>query len=237
MTTAITVIPTETKEDNVNLTLSQDIFKELQAIEDEIARNAFGLFLERGAVDGCALDDWLRAELNMFEPVPFKIAESDDSFTVKAEVPGFAAKDLKVEADSNTLLIRGAAEESQKSKDKKTEREFSRTTSRKIFRSIALPAQMNAKDASAKFGNGILTISVPKLGLPGRPQRKRRDFAFGSFGGGQSSPSFFDAFFCSRTQVKSSLRRALPFQGVVQARRLAQTISRDAMRRTASSPR
>lgn len=172
MTTAIAVIPNETKESNVNLAFSQDIFKELQAIEDEIARNAFGLFLERGEADGHALDDWLRAELDMFEPVPFKVTESDGSFSVKAEVPGFAAKDLKVEADSNTLLIRGAAEESQKSKDKITKQEFASTSSRKIFRSIALPAQINAKDASAHFANGILTISVPKAGSSKKVEAK-----------------------------------------------------------------
>lgn len=33
-----------------------------ESVEEAIRRRAYQLYLERGGADGCAMDDWLRAE-------------------------------------------------------------------------------------------------------------------------------------------------------------------------------
>ena len=83
---------------------------ELDALNRETAKRAFALFQQRGYMNGWDVDDWLRAESEILRPVPIEMSESDDSFTIRAEVPGFDAKNLSIQADGNSVYIRGKNE-------------------------------------------------------------------------------------------------------------------------------
>jgi HSP20 family molecular chaperone IbpA len=52
-----------------------------------IAQRTFGLFQQRGGADGRDLEDWFRAESELLKPVPIEISESNDTYTIRAEVP------------------------------------------------------------------------------------------------------------------------------------------------------
>src|SRR5208283_519564 len=86
-------------------------------IEDwfnSIARRAFEIFDGRGRAEGHDLEDWFRAESELLHPVHLDIAQSDYSYTVHLEVPGFSAKDLEIGVEPHRLTISGARETSQK---------------------------------------------------------------------------------------------------------------------------
>ena len=77
--------------------------------------------------------------------------ESDDSYQLKIELPGFSKKDVEVEIDQNllnlSLVLRGSEKEDGGVETK---------------RSIQLPEGIDASKSSASLENGILTVSVPK---------------------------------------------------------------------------
>ncbi len=70
---------------------AHDVMEEVKGIFDAISNRAFGFFQERGT-NGQDLNDWFRAESELLKPVPIEISESNDTYTVRAEVPGFAAR-------------------------------------------------------------------------------------------------------------------------------------------------
>jgi HSP20 family molecular chaperone IbpA len=88
--------------------------------QESIARHAFELFEARGALFGRDLDDWFRAETELFHPVHLQITETDDTLAVYAEVPGFEAKELKVSVEPRRITINGKRGSTEEGKTAKT---------------------------------------------------------------------------------------------------------------------
>ena len=76
-------------------------------------------FNNAAGVHGWDLDDWFRAEAEILRPVPIEMSESDESYTIRAEVPGFDAKNLSIQADSNAVYIRGRNEQKREEKQRR----------------------------------------------------------------------------------------------------------------------
>jgi HSP20 family protein len=88
------------------------------------------------------------------------IKESDDSYTISAEVPGVAKDDVDIQIDGNTLIIKG-----EKKQEKKEEKENYHCVERhygSFERMLTLPDDANAESIDAKFKNGVLTISIKR---------------------------------------------------------------------------
>ena len=137
----------------------QDVFEQLNQIYSSIARRAFEIF-ENGRSFGHELDDWFKAESELLHPVHVRIAESDDSLTVEAEVPGFEAKDLQGTLEPRRLSISGKKETKEEQKKGKTV--YQEQCSNEILRVIDLPAEADASKAAATLKNGILELQMPK---------------------------------------------------------------------------
>jgi HSP20 family protein len=86
--------------------------------------------------------------------------ESDGSFTVEAEVPGFTAKDLEINVEPRCLKIAGKRETKEEEKKGKAIR--SEWCANQILRAVDLPADVDTAKASASLKDGILTIDLPK---------------------------------------------------------------------------
>jgi HSP20 family protein len=136
----------------------------LKEIYDDISRRAYELFAERGYQDGYHLEDWIRAESEALEPVPVEIVDNDETFTVNAEVPGFAPKDLEVKVDPSRVLIRGRAEATTQETTGKTI--YTECQKNQIFRVVDLPAQVNPDRVTANLQDGILQITLHKAATP-----------------------------------------------------------------------
>src|SRR5579872_83226 len=83
-----------------------EIFELFDRVYDSITRRAFELFQADGRI-GHELDDWLRAEAELLHPTHLVLTESDGDFILRAEVPGFTAKDLDIEVQPRYLRITG----------------------------------------------------------------------------------------------------------------------------------
>jgi hypothetical protein len=64
-----------------------------------VARRAYEYFEARGREFGHDLEDWFRAESELMRRVPVELKEANGRITVRAEVPGFAANEVKISVE------------------------------------------------------------------------------------------------------------------------------------------
>ena len=97
-----------------------DVFDRIQQIYGSTARRAFEIFVTNGSWLGNDLEDWFRAESELLHPLQLEMTESDENLTVRAEVPGFGAKELEISVEPRRLTILGKHEAQKESKKAKT---------------------------------------------------------------------------------------------------------------------
>ena len=104
--------------------------------------------------------NWLEKEFSQSLP-PVNIQESNKEFNLEFAAPGFKKEDFKINIDNNVLNI-NAAKQEEKNEDTKryTRKEFSYNS---FSRSFTLPGNANAGKVDARYINGILKLSIPKL--------------------------------------------------------------------------
>lgn len=141
-------------------TETQQLADRMDKLYDSIARRAFEIFEGNGRWFGRELDDWLKAEAEVLHPVHMEISESHNTLTVKAEVPGFEAKELDIQVQANRLTISGKHEAKEETKKGKTI--YSEQCASEIFRSVVLPADVDSSKVTATLRDGVVTIELPK---------------------------------------------------------------------------
>jgi len=88
------------------------------------------------------------------------IAETDNEFKIKAEIPEVKKEDVKVVADNGVLTISGERKEEKEEKGKKFHRIERHYGS--FMRSFTLPDNVDEAKVKASFKDGMLTLSLPK---------------------------------------------------------------------------
>lgn len=136
------------------------LFDRIQQLQDAIARRAFQFFEDDGRIVGQDLEDWFKAESELLHPVHIDVAESGEGLTVRAEVPGFSAKDLEISLEGRRLTIAGKRETKEERKDKKTI--YTERCSDQVLRVVDLPVAVDAAKAAATLKDGMLEIKAPK---------------------------------------------------------------------------
>lgn len=91
-----------------------------------------------------------------------EVEETEKAIVVRVELPGMEKEDCHITIDGNMLYLRG-------------EKRFERATGDSTYhiterayglfqRAIPLPNNVDTDNAEATYKNGVLTISLPKLG-------------------------------------------------------------------------
>ncbi len=102
------------------------------------------------------------------------VSETDKEVKVSAELPGMDEKDVTVELEGNSLVIRGERTDENEDKGKNWHRrEYSYGS---FYRVVDMPAMVDADKAKAKFKKGMLNVSIPKLKEDGE-RRKSIDIS------------------------------------------------------------
>ncbi len=140
--------------------LTHSLYDYMNELSNKIAHRAFSMFEGNGRIQGHDLEDWLRAETEFLTSVPLELSETDTELVVRAEVPGFTEKELEIVVEPGRLFITGKTE--RKSEEKKKQMLFSEISSNEIFRTVALPAEIDPEKASGVLKNGVLEISMHK---------------------------------------------------------------------------
>ena len=101
-------------------------------------------------------------------PQPFEgrtpsvdLIERENELVIKAELPGVKKEDLSVKLSNNTVTIRASTKyEAEEEKGDYHRRELSQG---EFVRNVALPAEVDGEKATAKFKDGLLELTMPKL--------------------------------------------------------------------------
>ncbi len=89
------------------------------------------------------------------------VMENQDSYTIKAELPGVNKNDVKITLHENVLSIRGEKKQEKEEKDlnfHRVERSYG-----SFERQFALPTGVKSEKIDASYRDGILTITLPKV--------------------------------------------------------------------------
>ncbi|GMR09958.1 MAG: Hsp20/alpha crystallin family protein [Anaerolineae bacterium] len=97
------------------------------------------------------------------ERLPLDVLQTEDEFVITANIPGIKPEDVDVSVSGDVLTIRGeVTEEKEEGGEGKTY--LLRERRLKSFsRSVTLPVSVNADKAEAKFKDGVLTLTLPKV--------------------------------------------------------------------------
>jgi HSP20 family protein len=91
------------------------------------------------------------------------VKEDDQSFVVKAEVPGAKKEDIQIDIDDDRVTLR--AEVKKEKEEKKGEKTvYSERAYGMVSRSFTLPVGVDTKDAKAEYKDGLLSVTLPKKG-------------------------------------------------------------------------
>lgn len=98
------------------------------------------------------------------------VVERDKEVRVTAELPGLEEKDIELRVEDNVLILAG--EKRHEHDDE--ERRYSERYYGRFERRLALPAEVDDERAEARFRNGVLTVTLPKIA---REQSRRKRIA------------------------------------------------------------
>jgi HSP20 family protein len=125
-----------------------------QRISD-LMSGAFPDFFRRGLSA-----DWPLA--SMPGEMRVDVSETDQAYTVKAQLPGAKKDDVHVKIDGNFVSISAEVKEEKQTKDDKARSLTQELYYGSLSRGFSLAYEINEKEAQANFSDGILTLTLPK---------------------------------------------------------------------------
>ncbi len=143
---------------------AEKLLDRMRELSQSVARRAHEFFETRGGEIGHALDDWFRAESELLRHVPIEVKETDKQLTLRAEVPGFKAEEIKVSVQPKQLIISGESES--KAEEETEQMVYNERRSRQFCRTIELPAEVDPQRATAGIKDGVLELKLDKIERP-----------------------------------------------------------------------
>ena len=128
--------------------------------------NELALFndMMNGLLDGTSCTTRMMGSPNV------DVVENKDSYVLDMDLPGRNENDVNITLESGTLTIASVEDKHEEKKERKEEEKTNylirerRTT--QFTRRFTLPENIDEEGVSAKFTNGVLTITLPKRELP-----------------------------------------------------------------------
>lgn len=115
-----------------------------------------------------AMNDWFGFPRNFFDDSEIEnimqsdVAETDKDYTVKIDMPGMNKDDINVNYKDGILNVSGSRKSFKDTSDKERSIIHRERSVGRISRSYRLP-NIVASQIHAKYDNGVLTITLPKL--------------------------------------------------------------------------
>lgn len=97
------------------------------------------------------------------------VQDQESEILVRAELPGVKKDDVDVSLSENTVTIKASTRHEKEEGEKEGDYYRHEIASGSFARTVALPADVDGDNAKAKFEDGILELTLPKL-----EQAKRR---------------------------------------------------------------
>tara|TARA_B100000029_G_C17529970_1_gene942946 strand:- start:475 stop:906 length:432 start_codon:yes stop_codon:yes gene_type:complete len=91
----------------------------------------------------------------------FEVLNINESYIVRADLPGLTKKDVSIELSDNMVTISG--ERKNKYDNEKFENNYSEFNYGSFSKTFSLPEDSIIKGIDAKMKDGVLTVKVPRL--------------------------------------------------------------------------
>lgn len=101
------------------------------------------------------------------------IKETDKAFEIDVDLPGFKKEDVHAELQDGYLTVSATTSQESEDKDKKGTYLRKERFTGSCSRSFYVGDDISEDDISAKFENGILSVTVPKKELPAPEENKK----------------------------------------------------------------
>ena len=127
-------------------------------------RSPFRSLLGRGLFEEL-FDQYLmdpEGESTQLMNVSMDVAETEQAFEVKVDLPGIEANDVDIQISNNTLTVRGTRSDTSEEKDEAKKFHRIERYQGSFSRSVLLPNMVNEDEAVAEFKGGVLKIVIPK---------------------------------------------------------------------------
>jgi HSP20 family protein len=138
----------------------EEILNQCSQTHELIARRAFEIFEKNGGSPGHDLEDWFRAESELLQPVSLNITELYGEYVVRAEVPGFEGRDIRISVEPRWLAVSGKLQTKEEGENGGAHR--SALCANRIFRTLELSSDVDTSAVNATVEDGILTVHLPK---------------------------------------------------------------------------
>ena len=89
------------------------------------------------------------------------VTETEQTFEVKAEMPGVKKEDVNVSIDGQRVTIEGECQQANEQRQGE-QVVYSERSTRKYQRSFTLPTEVDDTSAQARLEDGVLLLSLPK---------------------------------------------------------------------------
>ncbi len=90
------------------------------------------------------------------------VQEHENGFAVTVELPGLKAEDVELKIENGVLSLIGEKKEEKEEGTEGSSRHVIERRYGRFERSFALPRGVDTEKVTAKFDDGILTVTVPK---------------------------------------------------------------------------
>ena len=90
---------------------------------------------------------------------PVDLFQDKETFTVRAELPGFRKEDISLDLADGILTVTGHQKFEAKADGKEKDEAVQE---RRVSRAISLPENIDVEKIAAAYENGVLTVTLPK---------------------------------------------------------------------------
>jgi HSP20 family protein len=93
--------------------------------------------------------------------IPVDVLDNGPELVVKASLAGVKPEDVSISVKGDTLTIKASVDETDEPRGATYIRHERKTTA--FIRTISLPVPVEAERADARYKNGVLTLTLPKV--------------------------------------------------------------------------
>ena len=120
----------------------------IQEAGESIRKRAYGFFEQREGAKGNDLEDWLRAEAELFFMPESEIRETDHGFDLTVVMEGFKCDQIEVTANPDEIIVWAASGDENES--------------RSMYRRFALASPIDPAQVRGDLAGDTLVIDAPK---------------------------------------------------------------------------
>jgi HSP20 family protein len=127
-------------------------FDDFQEMLDRMSKQA-----EEGLLRGTGAGTDLRS-------VPVDVMEDDEEYVVTADLPGYGTDEIELTVSDDRLSIEASTAEETETEEEDSGMRYHRRERRQrsISRTVRLPGEVDEESVSARYANGVLTVTLPK---------------------------------------------------------------------------